>query len=149
MPRRLTVADVLEVTGYSRDELHALLRVLHPYVSEKSAPRVAREFSPKDLVVLSVTQALEQAYGMRRTAVAELGEKLQAALSGPRLASGDAKLCISIRPPKVEYLENGSSVAEGLVVALAPIFDKVDRYLSFEPQMSLQLGPSLLTRRYR
>lgn len=35
------------------------------------------------------------------------------------------------------------------MIALEPIFDKVDRYLSFDPQMSLQLGPSLLTRRYR
>jgi len=149
MPRRLTAADVLEVTGYSRDELHALLRVLAPYNAERSSPRVAREFFPKDLVVLSVTQILENRYGVRRTAVAEIGELLQDALNGPKAANRDARLWITVRPPHVGYVDGPSYAGEGMIVALGPIFEKVDRYLSFEPQLSLQFGPSIVARKYR
>ncbi len=148
MGRRLTAADVCAVTGYSRDELHALLRVLEPYCTDKSSPRVAREFTPRDLVVLGVTQLLEVRYGLRRTAVAELGLQLQSALAGPKGVNRDARLAISVRPPSVDYLDDGVIVTEGLVIALGPLFEKVDDYLSFEPQLSLQFGPSLVARKY-
>lgn len=148
MGRRLTAADVCAVTGYSRDELHALLRVLEPYCTDKPSPRVAREFTPRDLVVLGVTQVLEERYGLRRTAVAELGLQLQSALSGPRGLNRDARLSVSLRPLQVEYLGAGAMAIEGLVIALGPIIEKVDDYLSFEPQMSLRFGPSLIARKY-
>ncbi len=148
MVRRLTAADVCAVTGYSRDELHALLRVLEPYSTDRPSPRVAREFTPKDLVVLGVTQVLEDRYGLRRAAVAKLGPQLQSVLSGPRAANRDARLAISVRPPRIDYLEAGVQPSEGLVVALAPLFEKVDDYLTFEPQLTLQFGPSLVVARY-
>lgn len=148
MGRRLTAADVCAVTGYSRDELHALLRVLEPYSSDRPSPRVAREFTPRDLVVLGVTQVLEDRYGMRRAAVAELGLQLQSALAGPKAANREARLAVTVRPPRVNYLEAGVLTSEGLVIALAPLFEKVDDYLTFEPQLSLQFGPGLVARRY-
>lgn len=148
MGRRLTAADVCAVTGYTRDELHALLRILEPYCTDKPSPRVARKFTPRDLIVLGVTQILEERYGLRRTAVAELGLHLQNALAGPRGVNRDARLSVSVRPPRVDYLEADVVATEGLVVALGPLFEKVDDYLSFEPQLSLQFGPSLVTRRY-
>lgn len=148
MGRRLTAADVCAVTGYSRDELHALLRVLEPYCTDKPSPRVAREFAPRDLVVLAVTQILEERYGLRRTAVAELGQHLQNALAGPKGANREARLSVSVRPPKVDYLDMGAIATEGLVIALGPLFEKIDDYLSFEPQLSLQFGPSLVARKY-
>ncbi|MGC1173140.1 hypothetical protein [Polaromonas sp.] len=148
MGKRLTAADVCAVTGYSRDELHALLRVLEPYCTDKPSPRVAREFMPRDLVVLGVTQLLEERYGLRRTAVAELGLQLQSALAGPKGVNRDARLLVSVRPPRIDYLEAGAIATEGLVIALGPLFEKVDDYLSFEPQLSLQFGPSLVARKY-
>lgn len=148
MGRRLTAADVCAVTGYSRDELHALLRVLEPYCTDKPSPRVAREFTPRDLLVLGVTQILEERYGLRRTAVGDLGRHLQDALAGPKGANREARLSISVRPPKVDYLDMGAIASEGLVIPLGPLFEKIDDYLSFEPQLSLQFGPSLVSRKY-
>lgn len=148
MGRRLTAADVCAVTGYSRDELHALLRVLEPYCNDKPLPRVAREFTPRDLVVLGVTQVLEERYGLRRAAVAELGRHLQNALAGPKGTNREARVSVSVRPPKVEYLVAGAIATEGLVIALGPLIEKIDDHLTFEPQLSLQFGPSLVTRKY-
>lgn len=147
MVRRLTAADVCAVTGYSRDELHALLRVLAPYAQEKSAPRVAREFTATDLVVLSVTQMLESRFGLRRTAVAELGELLQRACSGPRPLAEDAGLAITVRPPEVQRCDLGLA-REGLLISLVPVYDRIDAYLSYEPQLALRFGPSLVSRKY-
>jgi hypothetical protein len=101
-----------------------------------------------DLIVLGVTQILEERYGLRRAAVAELGRHLQNALAGPKGANIEARLSVSVRPPKVEYLGPGSVAIEGLVIALGPLFEKIDDYLSFEPQLSLQFGPSLVTRKF-
>lgn len=148
MGRRLTAADVCAVTGYSRDELHALLRVLEPYCTHKPSPRMAREFTPRDLVVLGVTQILEERYGLRRTAVAELGLHLQNALAGPKGTNREARLSVSVRPLKIDYLDAGAVTTEGLLIALGPLFEKIDGYLSFEPQLSLQFGPSLVSRKY-
>lgn len=125
-----------------------MLRVLEPYCTDKPSPRVAREFTPRDLVVLGVTQVLEDRYGLRRTAVAELGLHLQSALAGPKGVNRDARLSISVRPPSVDYLDAGAIATEGLVIALGPLFEKIDDYLSFEPQLSLQFGPRLIMRKY-
>lgn len=139
MPRRLTAADVCTVTGYARDELHATLKVLWPYSVQAPSPRVAREFSAQDLVVLSVTQALECRFGVRRAALASIGQALRAALSGPKVASRKARLVISIDPPTVDYVNTSITEREGLVVALGPIFEKVDGYLTFDAQGLLPL----------
>lgn len=149
MGPRLTAADACAVTGYSRDELQALLRVMAPYAVDRPAPRVAREFTPRDLIVLGVTQLLEQRYGLRRTAVAEMGPLLHEVLAGPRLLNRQARLAVTAHPARIEYLEDGAPVAEGLVIALGPLFDKVDTYLNFgQSQLALQFGPTLMGRKY-
>jgi hypothetical protein len=143
MVRKLTAADVCVVTGYSRDELHALLRVLPPYHLVKPGSRVAREFTAKDLLVLSVTRILEDQYGVRRAAIGDIGVPLQDALSGPRLRGEDPCISINIRPPRVCLV--GTTVPrEGLLLPLAPIYEKIETYLSYDPQLSLQFGPTLL-----
>lgn len=147
MPRRLTAADVCTVTGYSRDELHATLKVLWPYSEEAPAPRVAREFTARDLIVLSVTQILERRFGVRRSALAAIGEPLRTALSGPKEASKKARLVLSIEPPSVEYVNLSITEREGLVVPLGAIFEKVDGYLTFDGQGLLPLTPDVLPRR--
>lgn len=139
MRRGLTSADVCEVAGYSRDELHAILRCLWPYCEVQLAPRVAREFQPKDLLTLSVTRVLEHDFGMRRTAVATLGEALQQALSGPRKINPNARLVVTAEPPEVLYVAQGSTDRQGVVVALGPLFNKVDSYLSADVYPSLRL----------
>jgi len=143
MARRLTVADVCAVTGYSRDELHALLRILPPYNLERPAPRVAREFSAKDLLVLSVTQVLEDRYGIRRAAVGEIGLQLQEVLGGPRLQGEGQHLTVTINPPSVLITEP-SEQKDGLILPLEPLYEKIDAYLSYDPQLSLQFGPTIV-----
>jgi hypothetical protein len=143
MARRLTVADVCAVTGYMRDELHALLRVLPPYNLERPAPRVAREFSAKDLLVLSVTQVLEDRYGVRRAALGEIGVQLQAVLGGPRLQGEGQYLAVTINPPTVR-LADPSEQKDGLILSLSPLYQKIDDYLSYDPQLSLQFGPRIV-----
>lgn len=144
MPRRLTAADVCTVSGYTRDELHATLKVLWPYSQEQAAPRVARKFAPQDLVVLSVTQVLERRFGLRRSALARIGEQLRTALTGPKEVSRKARLVISIEPASVEYVNLSITEREGLVVALGPIFEKVAGYLSFDGQGLLALAPGVV-----
>jgi hypothetical protein len=139
MRRGLTTADVCEVTGYSRDELHAILRCLWPYCDATPNPRVAREFEPRDLLVLFVTRVLEQSMGLRRVAVGSLGKLLQEALSGPRKINPNARLVVSVDPPKVVYVAQGSTERQGIVVALGPLFEKVDQYLSADMYPSLRL----------
>ena len=147
MIKRLTASDVCAVTGYSRDELHAVLKVLDPYRLERPSPRVAREFSAKDLIVLSVVQQLEHRYGVRRAAIGELGEQLQTAIAGPRFSTEDALLSVSFNPPLVSAVK-APSAQEGLRIALAPVYERIDQYLSFEePQLDLQFGPQLVSRR--
>ena len=144
MGRKLTTADVCEVTGYSRDELHAVLKCLWPYCDDKPSPRVARDFSAKDLLMLSVTAVLAHQFGLRRQAVGSLGRELQTALSGPKKANRAARLVVTVQPPEVLYVNQAATDRQGVVVALGPLFDKVDQYLTFDSHPGLQLGPGLV-----
>lgn len=139
MRRGLTTADVCEVTGYSRDELHAILRCLWPYCDAAPNPRVAREFEPRDLLVLCVTRVLEHDLGLRRVAVGTMGKALQAALSGPRKINPNARLVVTVQPPQVLYVAQGLTDRQGVVVALGTLFEKVDTYLSSDIYPSLRL----------
>lgn len=130
MPRRLTAADICTVTGYSRDELNATLKVLRPYSEWQVTPRIAREFNAHDLIVLCVTSVLEHRFGMRRTAVAKLGPSLRIALAGPKVVSKKARLVVTVDPVQVEYVDMSITEKEGVVVALGPIFAIVDKYMA-------------------
>jgi hypothetical protein len=149
MPRRLTVADICAVTGYTRDELHATLKVLPPYCEERPAPRIAREFNARDLIVLSVTRVLEHRLGMRRAALACLGVPLRSALSGPKTASKRARLVVCVEPPSAEYLDLSITEKEGIVIALGPIFQRVDGYLSYDSEPQLPLASELYVSKTR
>ena len=141
----LTHGDICEVSGYTRDELHALLKVLRPYCDAPASPRKARQYQPKDLLTLCVARVLEHDLGLRRAAVGTLGEALQKALSGPRKISPQARLVITIEPPQVTYCSQGSTDRQGVVVALGPLFAKVDGYLSRDAYPSLRLETALST----
>jgi hypothetical protein len=152
--RKLSASDVCHVTGYNRDQLRALLKEL-PDWSAAPAERMAREFSPHDLIVLSVVRTLDAVIGMRRKAIASLLPKLQSTLSGPKVVSAGAILVISFDPLRVEYMHSRNSIAEGLMVPLQPIFDRVDYYLgvghtpSSSSQTNLRLGVTLVRGRRR
>lgn len=147
MPRRLTATDVHTVTGYSREGLQATLNVLWPYCEEKGTPRVAREFGARDLLVLSVTYVLENRLGMRRAALGKIGQSLRTALSGPKEVNGKARLVISIDPPNVDYVTTSITEREGIVVALGPIFEKVDGYLTFDAKELFHLATNAPARK--
>ncbi len=150
--RKITVADIGEVTGYNRDQLRGLLQKLPLYADHSGYPRVAREFTRHDLVVLSVVVRLEQRHGLQRAAIAAVVEKLEAELRGLRPSNSPPFLRVLIDPPSVTYLTDKHGNEEGTVVALESVFQQVDDYLNGGPdkdqiQTSLLFGPSLATHR--
>lgn len=148
---KFTAADICHVTGYNRDQLRGLLQKLPPYADHPGAPRVAREFSRHDLLVLSVVVRLEMKHGLQRAAIASVVDQIHAALRGPRPLNSSALLIVSIDPPSVTYLATQCDAEEGTVVALAPVFQQVDGYLDSDSddgsrQPSLPFGPSIASR---
>jgi len=142
--RKITASDVCIVTGYSRNELRWLLNELPPYCNTKPSPRVAREFTAKDLSVLSVVFVLENSYGMRLSAIVQIAELISDSLSKPKAISNGARLLICLTPPNVTYVSTASNSSDGIFLSLDPIFDKVDEYLMpalLPNQVDLNFGP--------
>ncbi|HJY07292.1 MAG TPA: hypothetical protein VJ323_13315 [Bryobacteraceae bacterium] len=151
MPRKLTASDVVEVTGYSRQELRLILEALPYYRDQKSFPRKAREFSRHDLIALGVVQALEVRYGMRKDAIATIFDLLRNALLGPKRQNSQAHLLISIDPPAVSYREAPTKGSEGILVPLESVFARVDHHLGSYPGSVREqrdvLSPALISGR--
>ncbi len=150
--RKLTASDVCEVTGYNRDQLKAVLKL--PHWSAAPGARMAREFSPHDLIVLGVVRVLDSRVGIRRKQIGLMLTKLRQALLGPREVDRSASLAISFDPIHVEYVSGKNPSREGLLISLEPIFDRVDRYLGAArswnaSQENLRLGPGSLRSRRR
>jgi hypothetical protein len=144
----MTSSDLSEVTGYTRHQLRGLLNELPSYQAKAERARVARAYTKYDLAVITVCCELEQRYGLRRDVIAALGEQLAQALHGPRAATRDPYLLVTVAPPLVQYVEQMPvGVREGLVVPLSEVFARLGRYLSadFLPgapeQGALDLGP--------
>lgn len=95
--------------------------------------------------MLGVTASLEHRFGLRRAALSQIGPALRAALTGPKEVSHKARLVILIDPPSADYVSTSVTEREGLVVALGPIFDRVDRYLAFDTQAMLPLTPDIVS----
>lgn len=150
--RKITIADICAVSGYNRDKLHGLLKSLPLYAEHHGSARVAREFTRHDVLVLSIAVCLETKYGLQRAAVAAVVDQIHAELLGPRPTRSSPLLRISVDPPSAEYFSESSVAKEGTIVALEPVFKKIDAYLDFDsvesnPQPSLPFGPSLATKR--
>lgn len=146
--RKLTIADLCEVTGYTRDQLKALLREI-PGWSPARGARVAREFSPHDLIVVATIHALDVGIGMRRKQIAVLVPKLRHVLVGPRAVDRSASISISFDPPTIDYFVPKSAPRQGVIVDVGAIYERVDRYLSpllpwSRLQEKLPLGPTLV-----
>lgn len=152
MARKITIVDLSAVTDYSRDQLHGLLKKLPMYAEPAGSPRVARTYSRHDTLVISVAVRLEQKHGLQRAAIAAVIEQIYAELRGPRPTNAAPMLHISIDPPSATYLAERHIEGEGTVVALGPVFQRVDEYLDGDsvgndPQSSLPFGLTLATRR--
>lgn len=127
--RSLTMADLLAISEYTRDQMRGLLDAMPAYASRNTQVRVAKQYTAQDLLVVRTCAQLESRYGLQRGAVADLSDALRSALSGPRPVSATARLLLTFDPPDVRYVEATVSVEEGLLVPLAPIFQAVDEYL--------------------
>lgn len=128
MARKLTAADLCEVTGYSRSELRSVLNSLPYYRSQQSHPRKARQFTRQDLLAIGLVQVLETQFGMRKDAIATVFDALRSTLAGPKGQNHEARLVISLSPPAVRYEEAPVVVSAGICVPLAPVFERVDRH---------------------
>jgi len=145
--RRITSADLVEVTGFSRHRLRSLMKDLPGYSDKQGAARVAREYSRQDLAVIAVCCELEDRYGLRRDAIAQLVSEVRRVLGVPRSVATDALLIVIPNPPSAQYVDGSSDVREGTVLPLKDILNKVDAYLlgdqlvEADGQRNLDLGP--------
>lgn len=128
--RQITAADLAALTGYSRDQLRGLLAELPLFTQRKGEARVANIYSSHDMLVVSICCRLETQYGLKRAAVAALSEVIAPCLAVPRPLAQGARLVLDLQPPAAHYVERVHDLADGLVVALAPIFATIDAYLA-------------------
>ena len=150
MGAHLKTSDICQVSGYSRDQVQSLLKLLPPYCVAPAEQRIARVFRPQDLIVISAAYQLECHCGVRRAELGNIGLMLHATLNGPKVVSADPLLVVSFDPPVVKYVATRRAQVEVSVVRLRPIFDRVDAYLEraankFGEQWSLDLYPALAT----
>jgi len=139
------MADACEVTGYTRNQLRSMLRDLPAFVGHEAAPKSARTFTRNELLSICVIAQMETRYGVRRTAIGAVVQKLKDSLQGPRPVNPSARLVVLFEPCAVTYMKDDTNVTEGVVVPLGPIFDQVDRYLGAYTEVGMQselpLGP--------
>ena len=102
LSRQITVADLVKVTGYTRHQIHSLVRMALSGRPSKGE-RFAREFRHQDLIVVAALAELETKYGIGRAHLGTIAKRLSQELAAPRKPSGDARLVISFDPAKVTY----------------------------------------------
>lgn len=151
--RKIKLADACDITGYRRDELNYVLRGIPAYTLASGASKASREFTPIDLLALSVVFVLDRAYGLRLKAIAQVFDQFRQVLAQPRSVNEEARLIISIDPPSVAYVDSPVSGEAGVVVGMKEIFSRVDHFCSAfrieegRPfQSNLALGPGLVPR---
>lgn len=149
MARKLTTRDVCEVSGYSKEELRALSAAIGLHKNQNVQPRVAREYTRQDLLVIAVIRELETSYGIRRTAISEIYKSLRTALSGPKPINRKARLFLTVIPPTVTYVNAIADVSGGILLGLQKVFDRVDAHFgayveSAPAQGDLKLSPTVI-----
>jgi len=146
--RTLTITDLCQVTGYTRYQLRGLLDVVLPEKRSKG-PRVARQFSTQELLVIATMSDLETRLGIKRGHIALISRRLSQVLSGPRLVNRQARLVITFSPPSVLYMSAVAPANDAVVLSLGPIFERVDRHITEGPlpmtQAQLNFRPTSVT----
>lgn len=127
--RKITLTDACVLTGYKRAEIGHILKNMPPYSLQKLEERKARILMPIDLVVLCVIRKLADEFGINVYAIFSIGEVLRSVLMMPRLVSSKSGLLITLKPPKVKYVELPVLVESGSVLRLQSVFRQVDEYL--------------------
>jgi hypothetical protein len=139
--------DLCRVTGYTRHQVHGLVKLAIPNRSSRGE-RFAREFRFQDLIVVAALAELETRFGVKRGHIGKVAKRIAHVLSGPKKANRDARLVIGFDPPSVTYSDNAARVTDCIVMALGPIFDRADTYVLTPGigarQESLRLGPTVL-----
>jgi hypothetical protein len=113
--------------------------------------RVARTFTEVEFLVLLLACELDQAYFIKRNAIAELCPLIFKELTGPRLISKNPRLVITLSPFSVRYVDGTPEVDAGLVVPLSRILEIVSCInskvgnMSDDVQGNLNFGPSLIS----
>ncbi len=147
------MADACEVTGYTRNQLRAMLRDLPAFACEDSVEKSARIFTRNELLAICVIARMETKHGVRRAAISDVASKIKESLQGPRPVNPNAWLKVSFEPPVVTYVDGNVALEEGNLIPLGPIFDQVDRYLGAYSysgvQSELPLGPVILREQHR
>ena len=149
--RPLKMLDACAVSGYTRDQIRALLRDLPPFISSQEAGK-SKVFTRAELLTIAVIAFMERRYGIRRSAVANVVNQLVACFQKPRSLEPCACLNIVTEDGLVSYMAANQSVEEGLVIPLEPIFDRLDNYLgatSSNEQIELALGPTIVGNKIR
>lgn len=146
-PRKIKLADACDITGYSRDELNYVLRNIPACTLALGGFKASREFTPIDLLALSVVFTLDRTYGLRLKAIAQIFDQLRQVLAQPRSINEEARLVISIDPPSIIYLDDSGKGETGIIVGMKPIFSRIDHFchafrIKGQPfQANLALGP--------
>jgi hypothetical protein len=151
-PIQLKVSDLATVSGYSRFRVAGLVKQVFKDFQFGSQLGSQRTFTPQELLIVAVVCEIEQKFSVERKTLALASQALQRVLSGPRIADRQARLVITFRPAEVSYLVPDALVAEGLVVRLGPVFEKVDEYLGVSGSQNsaqglLPLRPAIATGR--
>lgn len=144
MRRNITIGDLCELTGYSRDQMRGLLAELPRFAGRRGTARVARVYSNHDVLIIVLICRLETVYALKRGAVAMLCEPIADILSTPRVVSAHAKLLVQTATVQCEYFDDVPSVDDGLVVPLEPVFSVIDAYLAPEPLVQREIGLSAI-----
>lgn len=134
--RRITISDLCELTGYSRDQLRGLLAQLPRFADRHGEARVARVYSSTDVVLVVLLCRLETAYGLKRSVVSALCEPIAIALTIASKECKHASLVMHIQDATCEYADTPPLIGDGLVVALPPIFMAIESYLLPTPLLS-------------
>lgn len=147
--RPITISDLCELTGYSRDQMRGLLAELPRFTRRRTEARVARVYSNHDVMLVALLCRLETAYGLKRSVVSALSEPIATAVTAPREVSKQACLILRIHDLACEYVDGPPSINDGLVVALAPIFLAIDSYLLPTPLVQRDVGLSATSSSYK
>lgn len=140
--RQITISDLCELTGYSRDQMRGLLGEFPRFANRPAEARIARVYSNQDVMLVVLLCRLETVYGLKRSVISALCDSIAATLLAPRKVSKQAWLIIRMQDATCEYVDKMPLIDDGLVVALSPIFIAIDSYLLPTPLIQRDIGLS-------
>lgn len=144
------MSDACEVTGYTRNQLRGLLRDLPAFVSQEASARSGRAFTRGELLVICFITEMESTYGMKRSSIGTVLTQLIASIQSPRPPETSSRLHIVLSSKTVTYLSPGATADDGLLIPVAAIFERIDKYLGGHidsSQGELPLGPVIVSRK--